>query len=65
MNLAVIKKNKIQFIEELRTSRKSASSEVHVNSGVRTAEDISAIIGNRITEKPDWEPLYKYAVEFD
>jgi hypothetical protein len=65
MNLAEIKKNKNQFLEELRGARRSASSEVHVNSGVRTAEDVSAIINNRITEKPDWEPLYQYAVEFD
>jgi len=52
-------------MQELQAARMSASSEVHVNSGVCTAEDVSAIINNKITEKPDWEPLYQYAVEFD
>jgi hypothetical protein len=65
MNLAEIKKNKNQFIEELWAARRSVSSELHVNSGVRTAEDVSAIINNRITKKPDRDPLYQYAVEFD
>jgi hypothetical protein len=65
MNLAEIEKNKAQFIEELKAARRFASSEVHVNSGICTAEDISAIINNRVTEKTSWEPLYQYAVEFD
>lgn len=65
MNLAEIKKNKAQFTEELKAARRSLSSEVRVNSGIRTAEDVSAIINNRVVEKADWEPLYQYAVQFD
>ena len=62
MNLAEIKKNKPQFIEELRAARRSFSSEVRVNSGIRTAEDVSSLINNQVTEKADWEPLYQYTV---
>jgi hypothetical protein len=65
MDLTEIKKNKTRFIQELQAARLSASSEVNVNSGVRSAEDVSSIIGNRIIEKPDWEPLYQYAMQFD
>ncbi|UEM04076.1 hypothetical protein JL101_001135 [Skermanella rosea] len=65
MKLADIKKSNSQFIQELQAARAVASSEVHVNSGVRTAADVSAIINNRITEKPDWETLYQYATKFD
>lgn len=65
MNLAAIKANKAEFVGKLHTARDHASSEVRVNSGVRTADDVSAIINNRVTEKPDWQPIYQYAAEFD
>ena len=65
MNLNEIEKNKAQFIEQLRVSRRAASFEVHIGSGVRIAEDISQIVNNRITEKANWEHLYLCAMEFD
>ncbi|UEM20458.1 hypothetical protein JL100_025825 [Skermanella mucosa] len=65
MKLADIKKSNSQFIRELQAARANASSEIHVNSGVRTAADISSVINNRITEKPDWQLLYQYAMQLD
>lgn len=65
MNLAAIKANKAEFIGKVQTARANASSEVRVNSGVRTAEDVSTIINNRVTEKPNWQPIYQYAAKFD
>jgi len=65
MNLAEIKANKARFVEKVKAARSSASPEVRVNSGVCTPEDVSAIIRNRVIEKPDWQPIYQYAAEFD
>ncbi|MBP2295793.1 hypothetical protein [Azospirillum rugosum] len=63
--MAEIKANRGLFVEKVRAARSSASSEVRVNSGVCTPEDVSAIIQNRVTEKADWQPIYQYAAEFD
>ena len=65
MNLAAIKANKAEFVGKVQAARANASSEVRVNSGVCTADDVSAIINNRVTEKTDWQPIYQYAAEFD
>ena len=50
---------------ELAKVRQERRKNVKVNSGIRSAKDIEAILDNKTTELVDWSPLYKSAEEFD
>lgn len=65
MKLSEVKANRAQFIEKVRAARLDANPTVHVNCGIKNPDDVTAIIRNRITEKPDWEPMYNYAAGFE
>lgn len=65
MKLSEVKANRAQFIGRVRAARLDANPTVHVNCGIKKPDDVSAIIRNRITEKPDWNPMYDYAAGFE
>ena len=65
MNLAEIKRDGKLFLSKVQAARAGATSEVHVNSGVKTPEDVAAILNNTVTEPVDWRQAYHYAAEFD
>lgn len=65
MKLSEIKADRAQFIEKVRAARLDANPMVHVNHGIKSSDDVTAIIRNRITEKPDWNPMYDYAAGFE
>jgi hypothetical protein len=65
MKLSEIKANRALFIERVQAARSDASPQVDVNCGIKKPEDVSAIINNRVTEKPNWQPMYDYAAGFE
>lgn len=65
MKLSEFVENPELFLKKLESAQSELEESVDVNSGIRSAEDIRAIINNKSKEKVDWTPLYEYAKKFD